>query len=131
MNAHENSDSDGKLTNFILDSGSNTSFILPDVRISQRLTNNRPVTTQNGAFRTKMAARVSLKTNKTRKQAEVLVHPGLPHNLLSVTPIVEELGALLLDKRGAALLKRSEYDKVKRTLQYFAIRRNKLYNVPL
>lgn len=123
-------DGQGKYT-MILDSAANPSYHHDKVRIPTKLTKMRNIQTPNGKFLSNEAAMITLKKNQKEKTAEAIVHLMLPTNLLSTTLIVNDIGPIILDKKGTAVLTDGVYRKVKHTLDYLANRRKNLYEVPL
>lgn len=134
MNTNEDdsgdSESTGKSETLVLDNGANPSYIKTGMTVPTKLKSPTQVTTPNGKFQTNKAARITLKAPKQVIKARALVHNALPANLLSVTSIVERLGALLLDEKGAALLSKKTYKRIQKDLTYFGRRSNKVYHVP-
>lgn len=58
------------------------------------------------------------------------MHAKLPHNLLTLTPIVTQIGAILLDKTEAAIIPDKLYAELIRQVKYFALSKKGLYEVP-
>lgn len=131
MAANEQVDEHGKTTTITLDCGANPSFIRTGTQIPTKLTRITQVNTPKGPFQTNKVATLTLKTKIKTANSKALVHDKLHQNLLSTTPIVENLGAVVLDTKGAALIPSKVYDNIKRELNYFGNRRNKLYQVPM
>lgn len=59
--------------------------------------------------------------------AEALVYDKLLHNLLSATPVVKQVGPILLDKLGAAIIAKPWYNKSRKDIRYFARRSKSMY----
>lgn len=134
MSAQEEEDEGtGKKETMLLDTGENPSYINNWTKIPTIQTRETQITTPNDKMRTNRAANLNLKTPYKKLKFKEMVHDRLPNNLLSVTPIVERLGALLLDKEGAALLTRKAYKNIQHELAYFRVgrRHNKIYQVPI
>lgn len=129
VNETETDEGNGKT--ITLDCGANTSFITKGVKILTKLTQTTQVQTANGPFKTSTRATLKLKTKDKTVNSPLLVHDNLPQNLLSTTPTVENLGAIVLDTKGARLLPDKTYNHIKNELYYFGRRRNKLYKVPI
>lgn len=120
----------GKYT-MILDTAANPSYISDQVQVPTKLTNTRTIQTPNGQFLSNRAVMITLKKKTKPKKAEAIVHRHLPKNLLSTTPIVKDIGPIILADKGAAVLTGDVYNKVKHKLDCFANRRNNLYEVQL
>lgn len=72
---------------------------------------------------------ITLKTNEKKIQNKALVHDKLRRNLLSLTPIVRHIGAVILDRKGAVILPGRVHQLLTPSLRYFAIRQKGLYEV--
>lgn len=115
MNAdaqEQQSDGDGKCTT-ILDTAANISFINLNNNIPTRLTRGHNIQTPNGMFRSNTAATITLQKGNRATKAEALVHDKLPRNLLSTTPIVQDIWPIIMDNNGAAIVNDDVYKKVK------------------
>lgn len=88
----------------VLDTGATPSYLKTVTKIPTKLTNPMQVATPSRAFTTNKKANILIRTGRRTIRAKALFQDKLPTNLLSVTPIVERLGALILDQKGAALL---------------------------
>lgn len=130
MNAQAQDDSGSKYSTFILDSGANPLFVHTKSGLPTYPAKTRQVATPNGHFRTKEATMITLRTPRQKIRSEALVFERLPRNLLSLTPIVQYIGAVMFDRTGAALIPDKEYDRLKSHVRYFARLRKGLYEVP-
>lgn len=126
----QNDEHSGKYPTLILDSGANLSLLKPGLPVATHLTPATQVATLNGKFHTNRTANIQIRAPKQTINVKALVHERLPVNLLSVTPLVEKLGALILDKRGAAMLSTKQYRQLQPKLKYFGKRHNKPYHLP-
>lgn len=60
-----------------------------------------------------------------------IVNKQLPQNLLSASQIVKHIGPITLDWQGAALVNDQVYQRIEPKINYFAHRKNRLYEVEL
>lgn len=121
----------GNSYSFVLDIGANPSYLMPSISLKHKLTPKKHVINRNGSFTTNKQATVLMKKKEKTIRTKAFIHKNLPFNLLSVSPIIDKLGALLLDNQGAASLPSHVYKLFKPTLNYFGRRINKVYQVPL
>lgn len=128
-NAHEkNDEQSGKYPTLILDSGVNPSFVKPRLPVATHLTQTTQVATPNWKFHTNRTENIQIRAPKQTIKMKSLVRQRLTVNLLSVTPLVEKLEALIRDKRGAALLSTNtkQYRQLQPKFKYFGKHQNKL-----
>lgn len=68
------------------------------------LQKQRTVQTQSGTLLVTKVTIIPIKTTRKTMMVEALINEKLPIDLLRVTPIITKLGAILLDKVGAAVI---------------------------
>lgn len=119
VNTGKKEQDQGKSIRFILDTGSNHSFIEEYNCLRKTISQERRVQTANGTFRSRKAVIVPMKTQKKRVTAEALIQDKLPRNILSVIPIINKLGAVMLDKYGAELIQPENNTKMRDKIHYF------------
>lgn len=129
LSAQATKDNDSNYQSFILDSGAKPSFVRSNVGSPQKVTRPRQVTTPNGSFQSKRVTTIMLKTPAKKIRSEALVHDKFPRNLLSLTPILKHVGAVILNRTGAAFIPHKIHTELKPKLKYFAVRRNGLYQI--
>lgn len=129
--AHNYDDNQGKSHTFILDSGAIPSYVRRTEGFTPNPTQKTCVRTASGVLTTNKAVDIPLKTKTRMVRTPALVHNRLPHNLLSLKPIVDDLGAVLMDKKGAALVTDSQLKQLDHAIQYFAKRHKGLYKLKL
>lgn len=105
--------------NMILDTAANPSYINTKRQTPTKLTHMRTVQTLNGKFKRNRTAMITLTHGHRAKTAEAIVHKKLPTNLLSTMPIVKDIGPILLDNAGAAVIPENVYQQVKSSIRYF------------
>lgn len=104
----------GKNREFILDTAANPSFIQSEIGTKAHTTNPRTLQITNGQFRSDLLTTVTVQAQNKTTKANAIVRKRLQANLLTNTPIVYNLGALLFDKSGAAQLTPSIYHTIKK-----------------
>lgn len=113
----------------ILETAVNLSFINNNNNIPKRLTYGRYIQKPNGMFRRNTEETINMTKGNRATTDDALVHKKLPLNLLSTNPIVQDIGPIIIDNTGAKIVSDNVYIQVKPQLQYFANRKNKLYEV--
>lgn len=123
---HSEETKKGKQTTFILDTAANPSFVNKRKGMKTKLTRAKTIQTPNGTFVNNKATKVPVKTWTRSTAIEAIVHEG-PENVLSTTPIADNMGTLIFDTQGAVLLDTKIYNKINPELWYFACH-NKNFN---
>lgn len=110
-----------------LDTAANPSFVRKCDANRTDPTIPQTVHTPNGTFQSTETTKVAVKTSKGTMMVEALVHDGLSENLLSTTPIVNNMGEIIFDKTGAAVLTEETNNTIRPQIKYFAHRNKDLY----
>lgn len=104
---------------------------MPSFPAKDKLITKRKVLTPKGLLTATKEETVTMKTKKKVIRTNTPVYENLSCNFLSVFPMIEKLGALLLDNQWPDLISSRLYERLKPTLHYFGKRFNKLYHIPV
>lgn len=124
--ASQQNDDNGKL-NFVLDTAANPSFVRHTQGQDTNTITACQVRTPMGVFKNPKATTITLRDTGRSVAAGALVYDKLPHYLLSATPVIKQVGPILLDTLGAAIIPQTWYNKLRKHISYFAKRSKDMY----
>lgn len=98
LSANTEDDETGQYNNLTLNTGVKPSYVSHATTATTELTPPTQIRTLSETFRATKTTKLRIQTPTKTVTTKALVHENLPQNLRRLTPIVEKLRALLLDK---------------------------------